>query len=132
MTQFEANNLEIGEHIRCKTGIKRVISLERNVFTKDVDYIQWSKVDGNGNNVGMDKIDYFEKISYKQLPNFDQNCEMNLSHILRLLGTIDLKLDRNILWINKTILWDLRIDLLCKQHENTIEKLSQLIETKFN
>lgn len=57
--------------------------------------------------------------------------EIKLNHILKGLIDIDLELYRNILWINKTILWDLRIDSLEYQCDSTIEKLIELFEEKF-
>ncbi len=53
--------------------------------------------------------------------------EPKLNHVLKTLGNVQLEHDINILWINKTILWDLRIDELKNQHENTIYKLYELL-----
>lgn len=52
--------------------------------------------------------------------------EPTLQDVLRLLKKVDLELDINILWINKTILWDNRYTLK-EQSESTIEKLYNLL-----
>lgn len=52
--------------------------------------------------------------------------EPTLQDVLRLLKKVDIELDTNILWINKTILWDNRYTLK-EQAESTIEKLYNLL-----
>lgn len=52
--------------------------------------------------------------------------EPTLQDVLRLLKKVDLELDTNILWINKTILWDNRYTLK-EQAESTIDKLYNLL-----
>ncbi len=68
-------------------------------------------------------------MDYKELKsNINTEHDPLLSDVLRYLGykNISIELDRNILWINKTILWDLREDSLSKQKENTIYNLNLL------
>jgi hypothetical protein len=69
------------------------------------------------------------KLSDKEYHDYEffLSIKVNLSHVLRVLNETKLEHDRNILWINKTILWDLRLQTLKEQAESTIDNLYNLL-----